>query len=70
MPHKEILKKYKEITKTKDEDIIVWFPCGKNAIRIRPKKGIEFVFSYYTDKKWCLETIDKFIEVINERRKK
>lgn len=68
MTHKEIFSKYKEISKTKDEDIIVWFPCGRNSVRIRPVKGVEFVFSYYTEQKWCLETIDKFIEAVNERK--
>lgn len=70
MTHKEILQKYKEISKTNDEDIIVWFPAGKHSVRIRPKKGIEFVFSYYGERKWCLETIDRFIEFNSGRRNK
>lgn len=44
--------------------IDVWWPNGYNSIRVRYTNKKELVFTYYNDKDWKLETIDKFIKTM------
>lgn len=41
--------------------IYVWFPNGKNSIRLRMKDKREFIFTYHDEAHWQLETLDNFI---------
>jgi len=45
-----------------------WFPAGYNAVRIRYKTGREVVFIYEDSNKWCLETLEYFIERVEKIR--
>lgn len=45
-----------------------WWPCGKNRIRIRNPNGNEYIFTYYSDKIYRLETLDVFIKSMVKRR--
>lgn len=38
-----------------------WFPNGKNSIRVRFEDQEEYVFTYYGDNDWSLETVGCFI---------
>lgn len=39
----------------------MWFPNGRNSIRIRQKNGQEFIFTYHSQKDWKFETITSFL---------
>lgn len=39
----------------------IWFPNGKNSVRIRQSNGQELVFTYHSRKNWRLETVESFI---------
>lgn len=49
-------------------NVEVWFPNGKNSVRIRQKNGQEFIFSYNGKDDWKFETRKSFINYLNERR--
>lgn len=63
MVHNEIIKKLELILPAySGESITVWFPNGKNSIRIRKKDGNEFIFTYNNKNNWKFETIDSYIK--------
>ena len=43
------------------EQVEIWFPNGKNSIRIRSVDKREFVFTYHDDKSWKFETLKNYI---------
>ena len=62
MFHKDVLKNFKDIFPQCSGQIAMWFPSGKNRIRVRLVNDHEFVFTYNNEKDWCLETVDSFIK--------
>lgn len=40
----------------------VWFPNGKNSIRVRQLNNQEFVFTFHDHKNWKFETIESFLK--------
>ena len=62
MLHKNILDNFKIIFPHYAGSIDVWFPSGKDKIRVRLSNGHEFIFSYMNESDWCLETVDRFIK--------
>lgn len=62
MNHNELFKKYKEIFQANDADIDVWFPNGKDSVRVRYKDKREFVFTYSKSDEWCIQTIKEFLK--------
>ena len=62
MIHKNILKKFIEIFPQYEATIELWFPSGKNRIRVRLIDRREFIFTYNSESDWCLETVDSFIK--------
>lgn len=48
------------------ESTEIWFPYGNSMIKIRLRNKMEFVFTYFSEKNWKLETLNHF----TERRKK
>lgn len=44
------------------EKIDLWFPHGKNCIRVRLKSGCELMFAYNGPKDWMVETADSYIK--------
>ena len=40
----------------------MWFPNGKNSIRIRDNNKHELIFTYHSDADWRLETINEFLK--------
>lgn len=61
MTNHEILEKAKELFPNLFEEDYIWFPHGKNSVRvIRSGKRKEIVFTYYSESRWSLETSDNY----------
>lgn len=58
----KIFEKFKEKFPSETEKIDIWFPNGRNAIRVRFKSRSEVIFTYWSDKKWKLESLDHFLD--------
>lgn len=39
----------------------MWFPNGKDSVRVRMKNKQEFIFTYHGEKDWSLETINRYL---------
>lgn len=64
MSHSEVMKWFEYyFPDYAGERIDVFFPNGRNSIRIRQKNGQEFIFTYHSQKEWKLETITSFLNV-------
>lgn len=62
MSHKEVLGWFEMyFPHYAGERISVWFPNGKNSIRIRQVNGQEFVFTFNNYKDWRFETLTSFL---------
>lgn len=61
MTHRDVLRHFKNLFPEYVYEIDIWFPNGKNSIRIRLKHKEEFVFSIDDPKKWRFETVENFI---------
>lgn len=63
MSHSEIMKWFEYYFPDYSRNRVdVWFPNGRNSIRIRQKNGQEFIFTYHSQKKdWRFETITSFL---------
>lgn len=69
MVHKEVYKQFElYFPLYAGENVEVWFPNGKNSVRVRQKNGQEFIFSYNGKDDWKFETRKSFINYLNERR--
>lgn len=44
------------------EKVEIWFPNGKNSIRIRTVSKREFIFTYNGSADWILETTNNFLK--------
>ena len=62
MTHKDVLKMYEHyFPNHAGERISIWFPNGKNSIRVREVNGQEFVFTFNSHKDWRFETLTAFL---------
>ena len=61
MTHKDVLEKLREFYPLKDNSIEVWFPNGKNSVRVRLNNKTELIFTYCGPRKWRLETVECFM---------
>lgn len=62
MSHSEIMKWFEYYFPDYSRNRVdVWFPNGRNSIRIRQKNGQEFIFTYHNQKDWRFETITSFL---------
>ena len=63
MTHNEVYKHFLScMPMYKEAAIKVWFPNGKNSIRIRLTQGNEFVFTFYGPRDWRFETVEYFFK--------
>lgn len=63
MRHSDILRQFElYFPNYAGDKIAVWFPNGKNSIRVRHINGEEFIFSYNGRKDWKLETANSYLE--------
>ena len=42
--------------------VAVWFPNGKNSIRVRQQNDAEFIFTFNNHRDWKFETVDSFMK--------
>lgn len=66
MTHKKVFECFNRMFPGWRESTEIWFPYGNSMIKIRLRNKMEFVFTYFSEKNWNLETLDRF----SERRKK
>ena len=62
MVHSEILKKFQSLFPEIEEEVEVWFPNGRDSIRLRERGGLELVFSVHGDCDWSIETLNLYID--------
>ncbi len=68
MSHNEIYKQFElYFPDYAKERVAVWFPNGKNCIRVRQINGQEFVFSYIDQNTWKFETVNNFLKSMKEK---
>lgn len=71
MGHSEVMKWFESyFPDFSGERIDMWFPNGRNSIRIRQKNGQEFIFTYHGQKDWKFETITSFLNGMKEKKSK
>lgn len=71
MTHRQVYGLFRDIFPAQTNADTIWFPNGKNSVRIRGVIGlysekIDYVFTYYGKDGWRLETIDSFIKHLKE----
>ena len=64
MTHDKIYEKFKEIYQTIDSEVDCWFPNGKGSIRIRSKIYGEMIFTYWSKKRWRIESVESYLDSI------
>lgn len=70
MTHATVLKYFKEEFPHYFEDSTIWFPNGKNSIRVRLKDNRgDLVFTIDEKKNWMVETLGCHINRMNAERK-
>lgn len=68
MSHMQVWKLFKLVYPGKIDDQVIWYPCGRNCIRVRGIKdfcasGGDLIFTASNDhRSWRLETVDQFLE--------
>lgn len=62
MTHKNIYSMFTSLFPDLARSAMLWFPNGRDTIRIRQKDGREFIFIYTSEKDWRLETADCFLK--------
>lgn len=61
MGHKDIFEVFKNLFPDLVKDSDIWFPNGKNSVRIRMKSGQELIFTHNKNTDWSLETVKHFL---------
>lgn len=63
MSHNEVYKWFELYFPFYSGDkVVMWFPNGKNSIRIRQTNGAEFIFTYNEKHDWKFETVSSFLK--------
>ena len=70
MAHTQILNKFEDLMPAYYEKMILWFPNGKNSIRIRLSDYREFVFTYNKPDDWLFETLRHFLDRLKADKSK
>lgn len=70
MTHNQIDKFFRSLFPAYYNSVEVWFPNGKNSIRVR-LRGLpdEFIFTYINDKEWKFETVGNYLNDIKKGEK-
>lgn len=67
MTHREVFARFKTCFPWYAERVDEWFQNGKNSIRVRKRGGMELIFTFNSDKDWCLESVESFIHKLDKR---
>lgn len=67
MTHRQVYGLFRDIFPNNYNADTIYFPNGKNSIRLRGTVGLysdkmDYVFTYVDAKRWRLETVDFFID--------
>ena len=54
--------KFKSMFPDMSKYTAVWFPNGRNSIRIRDINRHELIFTYCDENNWRLETVNEFLK--------
>lgn len=61
MTHNEVFKWFELYFELFAGDrVAVWFPNGKNSIRVRQQNDAEFIFTFNDNRDWKFETVNSF----------
>ena len=66
MAHNEVWKAFGQILPIFKEKATMWFPNGKNSIRVRIGEvpaHQDLIFTFNNSKEWRFETVDAFIKI-------
>ncbi len=66
MTHKKVFECFNRMFPGWRGSTDAWFPYGNSMIKIRLNNKMEFIFTYFNENNWKLETLDRF----SERRRK
>lgn len=69
MIHKEVYKQFEFYLPLFAQNVEVWFPNGKNSIRVRQTDKREFIFTYDGQRRWIFETVENFLNRMKGERK-
>lgn len=65
MAHNEVWKAFADLFPMHKEKVSMWFPNGKNSIRVRigtiPAHQ-DLIFTFNSHKEWRFETVELFIK--------
>lgn len=62
MSHIDIYNRFKDAMPVYGERVDIWFPNGRNSIRVRLTTKEEYVFTMFSTHSWRFETVDSFIK--------
>ena len=69
MAHGDVYKWFElYFTNNAGGNVEIWFPNGKNSIRVRQTNKQEFIFTYNGKDDWRFETAKSFIKEGKEKR--
>lgn len=69
MSHNEVLKMFKNVFPTYSENMSIWFPNGKDSIRVRMYNGTTYIFTFRGGHDWRFETERSFVNSIRKGAK-
>ena len=62
MSHSDVYKLFElHMPSYAGDRVEIWFPNGRNSIRVRMRSREEFIFTFNNPKDWRFETIDSYI---------
>lgn len=68
MAHKDVFEIFKTLFPMYAEKATMWFPNGKNSVRVRiDELRQDFIFTFLGKKEWRFETVDIFTKTLNNK---
>ena len=61
MKHDIVWREFRSTLPKLVYNVVKWFPCGQDTIRVRYADDEEFIFSRQKDGIWSIETLDHFV---------
>ena len=61
MAHNNVFTVFKDKFGEISSRVTAWFPSGKDCVRIRFADRNELMFTYHSEKDWCLESVNSYI---------